>query len=44
MGGSVHADVDAATGDEAAEKALGEYPGSKVAHVAPAPQKPKKGE
>lgn len=44
MGGSVHTDVDAATGDEAAEKALGEFPGAKVAHIAPAPQKPKKAE
>lgn len=28
--------VDAATGDEAAEKALQKYPGWKVAHVGPA--------
>lgn len=37
MGASV--DVEAATGDEAAEKALAKLPGGKVVHVAPAPQK-----
>lgn len=31
--------VDAATGDEAAEKALSTHPGCKVAYVGPAPQK-----
>lgn len=34
----VHHDVDAASGDEAAELALSAFPGAKVAHVAPAPQ------
>jgi hypothetical protein len=38
MGGFMKTDVEAATGDEAAEKALAEYPGSKVANVTPAPQ------
>lgn len=35
-------DVDAASGDEAADMALAQYPGAKVTHVAPAPQKLKK--
>jgi hypothetical protein len=38
MGGNAHADVDAATGDEAAEKGLVQFPGAKVVHVAPAPK------
>ena len=32
-------DVEAATGDEAAAKAIAGQPGLKVAHVEPAPQK-----
>jgi hypothetical protein len=40
-GAQVMIDVDAATGDEAAAKALVEYPGGKVAYVGPAPQKAK---
>ena len=39
MGGFMSIDLDAATGDEAAEAALKEYPGNKVVHVSPAPQK-----
>ena len=39
MGGVVHVDVEAATGDEAAEKALREVPGGKVSNISPAPQK-----
>ncbi len=35
----VQHDVEAASGDEAAEEALKAFPGAKVAHVAPAPQK-----
>jgi len=31
-------DVEASTGDEAAEKALAKLPGGKVTHVAPSPQ------
>jgi hypothetical protein len=38
MGGVIPVDVNAATGDEAAERALAKFPGSKVSHVAPAPQ------
>lgn len=34
-------DVEAKTGDEAAELALRDHPGCKVAHVTPAPQRPK---
>jgi hypothetical protein len=37
--GQMARDVEAATGDEAAEKALEGHLGSKVAHVGPAPQK-----
>lgn len=37
--GIAHCDVEARTGDEAATKALEQYPGTKVAHVEPAPQK-----
>ncbi len=36
--GQAMTDVDAATGDEAAEKALAKHPGAKVANVAPAPK------
>lgn len=36
--GQAQADVDAATGDEAATMALAQHPGAKVAHVSPAPQ------
>lgn len=32
-------DVEAATGDEAADLALAKYPGAKVARVEPAPQR-----
>jgi hypothetical protein len=32
------ADVEAATGDEAAEKALVLYPGAKIGSIAPSPQ------
>jgi hypothetical protein len=35
----VFTDVMASTGDEAATKALVEYPGGRVGHVEPAPQK-----
>ena len=38
-GGFVAADVDAATGDEAAEKGLAQHLGAKVTNVSPAPQK-----
>jgi hypothetical protein len=38
FGGVATTDVDAATGDGAAEAALAQYPGSKVANVSPAPQ------
>lgn len=31
-------EVDAATGDDAAEQALAKFPGAKVAHVEPAPK------
>lgn len=42
MGGVVHVDVDAATGDEAAESALKEVPGGKVMNITPSPnQKPR---
>lgn len=43
MGGNIAVDVRASTGDEAAEKALREAPGSFVMNVAPAPKQPKKG-
>lgn len=36
--GNAVADVDAATGDEAAAKALETHPGAKVAYVGPKPQ------
>jgi hypothetical protein len=39
MGGVSFLDVDASTGDEAAEKALSQAPGSKVTNIAPTPQK-----
>lgn len=39
MGGQMAEDVEASTGDEAAEKALKQYPGAFVANVAPAPKK-----
>jgi hypothetical protein len=39
MGGMVFTDVEALTGDEAAEAGVLEYPGARVAHVAPAPKK-----
>jgi hypothetical protein len=32
-------DVEAKSGDEAAERALAKHPGQKVGHVEPAPQK-----
>lgn len=38
MGGTTYVDVDAATGDEAAAKALDKYPGAKVGNVTPAPK------
>jgi hypothetical protein len=38
MGHILH-DVEAVTGDRAAELALERFPGAKVAHVTPAPQK-----
>lgn len=37
--GMIPNDVEAASGDEAAELTLAKYIGGKVAHVAPAPQK-----
>lgn len=37
--GQVRHEVDAATGDEAAELALKHFPGAKVAHVEPAARK-----
>jgi hypothetical protein len=37
-GGMSYVDVEAATGDEAAAKALESNPGAKVANVSPAPQ------
>ena len=37
--GMMAEDFEAATGDDAAASALAKYPGAKVAHVAPAPQK-----
>lgn len=36
--GSMPIDVEAATGDDAAAKALEKHPGCKVAHIAPAPR------
>lgn len=39
-GRAAFTDVIAKTGDEAAEKALVEFPGGKVAHVEPTPQAP----
>jgi hypothetical protein len=39
-GGMSHVDVEAATGDEAANKALAELGGGKVTNIAPAPQRP----
>ncbi len=39
MGGRTFVDVDAATGDDAASKALAQFPGAKVALVEPAPQR-----
>lgn len=39
-GGLGHVDVEAATGDEAATKALAELGGGKVTNIAPAPQRP----
>ena len=38
MGGRATARVEAASGDDAAAKALEQYPGAKVAHVEPAPR------
>lgn len=40
-GGLSSIDVEAATGNEAAEKALRENGGGKVTNIAPAPQRPK---
>lgn len=37
-GGFAYVDVKASTGNEAAEKALGELGGGKITHIAPAPQ------
>lgn len=42
MGGQAFADVDAATGDEAADLGLGKFPGAKVVNVSPAPEQRKK--
>lgn len=39
-GGMAYVDVNAATGDEAASKALAELGGGKVTNIAPAPQRP----
>lgn len=39
LGGFVPIDVEAATGDEAALKALEQVPGGKVTNISPAPQK-----
>jgi hypothetical protein len=39
-GGFTFTDVKAETGDEAAAKALTEFPGGFVSNVTPAPQKP----
>jgi hypothetical protein len=41
-GGIVDVDVDAATGDEAANLALEQFIGGKVMQVSPAPQKPQR--
>jgi hypothetical protein len=40
-GGMSFVDVEAATGDEAASKALAANGGGKVTNIAPAPQRPK---
>jgi hypothetical protein len=39
MGGAAYIDVDAATGDEAAQQALKQAPTAKVTNISPAPQK-----
>lgn len=39
VGGFIPVDVEASSGDDAASRALAQYPGAKVAHVAPTPQK-----
>jgi hypothetical protein len=40
-GMSASVDVQAATGDEAAEKGLAQLPGGKVVHVSPSPEQKK---
>lgn len=39
MGGLIPVDVEASTGDQAAELALKQIPGGKVTNIAPAPKK-----
>lgn len=41
-GGMAHVDVEAKTGDEAAEKARAEIGGGRVTNIAPAPQSRRK--
>lgn len=38
IGAAAFVDVDAETGDKAAELALAKFPGAKVLHIEPAPQ------
>lgn len=42
MGGLIPVDVEAATGDQAAELALKQVPGGKVTNIAPAPNQSKR--